>query len=116
MPLRKKGDFDKVFELGLKFPSQYLVIYAKPNGLSFCRLGLAVSRKTGNAVSRNRTKRRLREIVRKQLLNKSLAFDFVVVARRGASEAVFVALSKAFTRCLFGLADEKHTDSDNKTL
>lgn len=103
MPLRKKGDFKAVFELGLKFPSKFLVIYAKPNGLFFCRLGLAVSRKTGNAVVRNRIKRRLRETVRRQLLEKTLGVDLVIVARSGASDAAFADLNKTVLKCLSGL-------------
>ncbi|MHB8880640.1 MAG: ribonuclease P protein component [Thermodesulfovibrionales bacterium] len=115
-PLRKKGDFKKVFDLGLKFPSQYLVIYAKPNGFSFCRLGLAVSRKTGNAVIRNRIKRRLREICRRQLGGTAVGYDLVVVARQGASKAAFALLNQAVLRCLSGLAHEDTTDINNKIL
>jgi len=45
--ITKRGDFKKVFELGSKFPSKFFIIYALPNELPYCRLGLAVSRKVG---------------------------------------------------------------------
>jgi ribonuclease P protein component len=63
-----------------------------PNELPCCRLGLAVSRKVGNAVVRNRIKRRLREIFRQQLTDKELSYDFVVVARSASAEAEFSEL------------------------
>jgi ribonuclease P protein component len=75
-----------------------------------------VSRKTGNAVERNRIKRRLRETVRRQLLEKTLGCDLVIVARSGASDAAFSDLNKAVFRCLSGLIYEDTTDIDNKIL
>ncbi|PKL52473.1 MAG: ribonuclease P protein component [Nitrospira bacterium HGW-Nitrospira-1] len=100
--LTKRSDFKKVFDLGSKFPSRFFIIYALPNELSCCRLGLAVSRKVGNAVVRNRIKRRLREIFRKHLTGNPLGFDFVVVARSASADAEFadlqIGIIKIFSR------------------
>lgn len=41
-----------------------LTVYAMPNGLTYARLGLAISRKVGSAVVRTRVKRMLREAFR----------------------------------------------------
>jgi len=107
--LTKRGDFKKVFELGSKFPSQFIIIYALPNGLNYCRLGLAVNRKVGDAVVRNRLKRRLREIFRKQLTDRPLRYDFVVVARSVAAHAEFADLQTIIIK-LFSRLD-KHEDT-----
>jgi ribonuclease P protein component len=107
--LTKRGDFKKVFELGSKFPSKFIIIYALPNGLLYCRLGLSVSRKIGDAVVRNRIKRRLREIFRKQLTGRPLQYDFVVVARSASAEAEFDDLQLSITRIFPRLGKNEDT-------
>ncbi len=61
-----------------------LVIYGLRNDLPFSRLGLAVSKKSGNAVARNVWKRQLREAFRLQQEHLPAGFDIVVLPKRGA--------------------------------
>ena len=76
-----------VFKEGVTLASKYLVMYARPNKLTFSRLGLSVGKKTGNAVIRNRIKRLLREAMRKLLRGRSFNYDFVIIARKSSVEA-----------------------------
>ena len=84
-----------------------------PNELPFCRLGLAVSRKVGNAVVRNRIKRRLREIFRKQLKDLPLRYDFVVVARSASAEAEFTDLQMSIIKIFPRLGKDEDTVNNN---
>jgi ribonuclease P protein component len=102
----RKGDFSKVFEQGSKFPSRHLVIYVMANGLAFSRLGLAVSRKIGSAVVRNRIRRRLREAMKMELKEHPLRCDFVIVARNASAEAEFSNLRKCIDSVISGLVNE----------
>lgn len=61
-----------------------------PNQAGHSRFGLVVSRKVGNAVTRNRVKRWLREIVRR--LDRHDPVDLVVIARSEAASAGLAAL------------------------
>ena len=45
------------------------------------KVGLAVTKKVGHAVVRNKIRRRLREIVRKQLPNLKQNYNIIVVAK-----------------------------------
>ena len=85
-----------------------------PNELPYCRLGLAVSRKVGNAVVRNRIKRRLREIFRHQLTGRPLRYDFVIVARSASAEAEFSDLQMSIIKIFPRLdKDENTVNIDN---
>jgi len=80
--LRHRRQFDAVYGHKAARHAGPLRVYGVPNTLGFNRLGLSVSRRVGNAVMRNRIKRRLREAFR-MLRGKSPAgYDLVVVVRR----------------------------------
>ncbi len=96
--LHTRSNFLRVQKHGKRFRQRHLLLLIVP-GTEDARLGLTVSRKVGNAVVRNRVRRRLREIVRTQpelLLN---GWDHVVVALSEASRADFTTLREELT-CL----------------
>ena len=90
--LSRSRDFDAVYRKGRAVSTRYLVLYSFPNAEPLPeagpRLGLAVSRKVGGAVSRNRLKRQLRaafEEIRGTLPPEN---DYVLVVRPGLPEMV----------------------------
>jgi ribonuclease P protein component len=79
--LRAGADIDAVFKRGVRLDGPLFLLVAAPNGRAFDRLGLAVSRRVGGAVERNRSRRLLREGFRRIEPAGSPGFDLVVVAR-----------------------------------
>jgi ribonuclease P protein component len=79
--LRTGAEFDAVFRRGTRLDGHLFLLVAAPNGRPFDRLGLAVSRRVGGAVKRNRARRLLREGFRRAERAPGPGFDLVVVAR-----------------------------------
>lgn len=84
--LKRQRDFALVFREGRAVSDRWLVVHGRPNGLPYNRLGLAVGRKHGKAVARNRLKRLLREAYRTQKPDLPQGYDLVVVPRRGCPD------------------------------
>jgi ribonuclease P protein component len=90
--LLRSADFDRTLRSGRRAASAYAALFVSDNELGRPRVGLAVSRKLGNAVVRNRIKRRLRELVRPLIARTEGGRDVVIVARARAADAEFVRL------------------------
>ena len=104
--LRKRKEFQHVFDNGERYGNNQLKIYAMSNGNSVSRLGLVVGRKFGNSPRRNRFKRILREAYR---LNKSLlnnGVDIVVIPRPGLTELTLNAVEDKFKVILIQIDDK----------
>jgi ribonuclease P protein component len=85
--LSRARDFDAVYRQGRSSSTRYLVLYwfARSDGEP-PRLGIAVPKKVGTAVARNRLKRRLREAWRARG-GPPAGYDYVLIARPGLAEA-----------------------------
>ena len=104
--LRKRKEFQHVFDNGERYGNNQLKIYAMSNGNSVSRLGLVVGRKFGNSPRRNRFKRILREAYR---LNKSLlesGADIVVIPRPGLTELTLKVVEEKFKIILIQINDK----------
>lgn len=78
---------------GSSAANRLLVIRYLENGLEHSRFAFVVSKRIGNAVVRNRVKRRLREVVRSRPLTGG--WDAVFIARRGIEQASFREVNRA---------------------
>jgi ribonuclease P protein component len=86
--LHRSAEFWRLQRNGVRFQSPHFVVYA--GSLEYqperSRLGVTVSRRIGNAVLRNRVKRRVRECFRKVIRTElPLHTSIVVIARGGAA-------------------------------
>lgn len=79
--LRSARDFQRVYRRRCVVSDALLVVHSCANEFGDPRLGLSVSRKVGNAVARNRWKRRLREAFRLRRTELPSGVDLVIVPR-----------------------------------
>ena len=96
--LRSSRDFAVVRRDGRSRADRLLVLVSRPNNLDVTRLGFIVSKRVGNAVVRNRVRRRLKEAAR--LSQIEYGWDLVFIARQGASSADYKELSGSVKKLL----------------
>ena len=100
--LKARPEFLAVQEHGTRVASVYVTVLGIANSRPYDRLGLIASRKFGNAVARNRAKRRLREVFRRHEPDTTgerglKGLDLVAIPRRAILEAPFAAVDADFT-------------------
>jgi ribonuclease P protein component len=77
--LTRRSEFQRLTQKGRSWGASLLVLKALPNSLPATRCGFSVSKAVGNAVSRNRVKRQLRECMRLFYLRPG--WDILIIAR-----------------------------------
>lgn len=100
--LLTRPEIDRVTDRGRRKVSRHFVVLARENDTETARLGLIVSRRTGNAVARNRVKRRIREWFRHAVTGLP-AWDLVIIARRGAPRLETDQVARELERAVTGL-------------
>ena len=101
--LKRRGEFLKVAATRRKWVAPGLILQIRPheggadaasNGDAAVRVGYTVSRKVGNAVARNRARRRLKAVAETMLAEHAVpGFDFVVIGRGETVRRPFAALN-----------------------
>ena len=97
--LKVSREFERVRKEGRAVRGGLLILSVLPvDGEKRFRVGLITSRRVGEAVARNRVRRRLREIVRRNQQALKGGIWFVVIARRSAVPTPSVALEAEWLR------------------
>ncbi len=94
--LTRSGAFQEAYGQGRKFVGRYMVLFLRSGPDSALRLGVVSSRKVGGAVERNRARRRIREVFRRERPGLVGAEDVVVVARFARREPAMDELRADF--------------------
>jgi ribonuclease P protein component len=112
--LKRRNDFKRAFRGGSSVANRQFVLYRfrrrQPGPI---RIGISVSRKVGNAVTRNRMKRLIKEITRQWVDDLPDQTDLIVIARKPATEMDFHQMQSSLrhvfqrARLLDGTPSEK---------
>ncbi|HJQ71020.1 MAG TPA: ribonuclease P protein component [Blastocatellia bacterium] len=85
--LLKRGAFRRVYDEGRKFQATYFIAFVLPNEDDLTRLGITATRKIGKSVERNRARRLVREVFRKNRWLVPQGVDIVINVKRALVEA-----------------------------
>ena len=94
--LKQNHEFRRLYSKGKSAVSPYFVIYCRKTGRPVSRLGITTGVKLGNAVKRNRARRRIRELYRTHEAGLLPGYDVVVVARTRAIYGRYAELERSF--------------------
>lgn len=104
--IRRKQEFRRVYEQGKKIVSSSFILYLLQDQQHVRRLGITASKKLGNAVTRNRCKRLVRELFRRNKEKFPPGSDVVVVVTRNM-------VGKRYAELEAELYSIQHLDEEN---
>jgi ribonuclease P protein component len=94
--VRRRGEFQKVFDRGVRVHGRYVTLLMAPAPGARSRLGIVASKKLGAAVARNRAKRLIREVFRQHPPQAGRPVDVLVIPRRELFDAVYTSIEDDF--------------------
>lgn len=98
--LRKNKEFNYIYKKGDRVSTEHFTLFVVKSKYNNYRIGFSVSKKLGKANVRNKLKRRLREIVRRDIDVKNFQ-NYVLLAREGAEKLEFRPLQEEVKKLFF---------------
>ena len=98
--IRKKKDFTDLYKKGICARGRFFNLIHLPNGLAHSRMAAVTSKKVGNAVRRNRIRRKARELYRRNKAWLPYAVDILVIAKKEFGDAAWTELYERYRTAL----------------
>ena len=98
--LKKSSQFSQVYKKGKSDVTKFMVMYYLENGLDHNRIGFIASKKVGNSVVRNRSKRLMKEAFRLNSDNLKKGYDIIFIARVKIGTAVYSEAEKSVKKLI----------------
>lgn len=99
--LTKERDFEEVFKNGKTIRGDFLVLKVLKNNFKNSRFGFVISKKVSNkATIRNKIKRRLRNVILKEIKNIEKSVDIIIIALPKIKEKEFLEIKEMVSNIL----------------
>lgn len=103
--LRSREDFARIQAKGRTRAHRLMVVRFLPNALGYDRFGIATGRRIGGSVTRNRIRRRIREVLRQATEPGGAGWDILIVVRPPSADASFAEVRGALEWLLGAVHD-----------
>ncbi len=112
--VKESKDFKKILDNNKYKVSSNFKVFYKDNDLKYSRFGISVSKKLGNAVFRNKYKRKIRSIVdnSKKLYIKNI--DYIIILRKGALDKTFKELEEDYQKLISLIRKENSNEKEEQ--
>ena len=111
--VRKKYEFDNIIKVGHLVKNDCFVVYYYENTVNTYRFGISVGKKIGNAVTRNKYKRKIRNIIDNNKKYYSNKLDYIIIMRRGCIDLKYSEIDEKFVS-LIKKINYKGEDNEQK--
>jgi len=98
--VRDKKDFNKLYKKGVCVRSKYFNIIYLPNDLGHSRMAVVASRKVGNAVDRNRIRRRAKDLFRRNKERLAFSMDMLFIAKKDLLSITWAEMRERYFEAL----------------
>ncbi len=110
--LKQNHEFRRLYAKGRSAVSPYFAIYCRKTNRPVSRLGITTGVKLGNAVKRNRARRRIRELYRTHEGMLLPGYDVVVVARTRVIYGQYRELERSFLQLMGQLGIRRRRETE----
>ena len=98
--IKKNEEFEYIINNGKVLKNKLYVIYYIESKKEYNRFGISVSKKVGDAVKRNKIKRRIRDIIIKNSIKSN--YDYVIIVRKEVGDLSFNELKDGLLSLIKG--------------
>ena len=112
--VKKNEEFTNIIKKGIYYRTKYFSLYKYKNNLNIYRFGISVGKKNGNAVTRNKIKRQLRNIIDKYKNYYSNDEDYIIIVKKDYDVNFFSDIEKSFNESLQKLNQKRRNINEKE--
>lgn len=92
--VRKETEFNNIIATAPKKGNKFFLVFSVANNLTYSRFGIAVGKKLGNAVMRNKYKRKIKTIIDENKFMFQNGVDYIIIVKKACIGTSYIELKE----------------------